>query len=118
MLGTWLLRIRRSKLSTLMAASIITFNLIFLGFIVLLAYRTFSDVTFSEISTTRLALLNESTKRGFDFMTNVSGTAYSIAANKNVIEGLETTPGSKYQMISRRREITEILQHSLVLNEG
>ncbi|MEK3904871.1 cache domain-containing sensor histidine kinase [Paenibacillus sp. FSL R7-0179] len=117
-LGTWLLRIRRSKLSTLMAASIITFNLIFLGFIVLLAYRTFSDVTFREISTTRLALLNESTKRGFDFMTNVSGTAYSIAANKSVIEGLENTPASKYQMISRRREITEILQHSLVLNEG
>lgn len=94
MLGTWLLRIRRSKLSTLMAASIITFNLIFLGFIVLLAYRTFSDVTFKEISTTRLALLNESTKRGFDFMTNVSGTAYSIAANKSVIEGLENTPSS------------------------
>ncbi|WP_340023787.1 hypothetical protein MHI24_01450 [Paenibacillus sp. FSL K6-1096] len=118
MLGRWLLRIRRSKLSTLMAASIIFFNLMLLGFIVLLAYRTFSSVTFSEISSTRLALLNESTKRGFDFMTNVSGTAYSIAANKDVIEGLESVPASKYEMISRKREITEILQHSLVLNEG
>lgn len=117
-LGKWLLRIKRSKLSTLMAASIIFFNLIFLGVIVLLAYRTFSSVAFNEISKTRLALLNESTKRGFDFMANVSGTAYSIAANKSIIEDLETTPSSKYQMISRRREITDILQHSLVLNDG
>ncbi|CAM4239102.1 sensor histidine kinase [Paenibacillus typhae] len=116
--GKWLLRIRRSKLSRLMAASIIFFNLVFLGIVVLLAYRTFSAVTFNEISKSRLALLNESTKRGFDFMANVSGTAYSIAANKTVIEHLETEPVTKYLMISRKREITEILQHTVVLNEG
>ncbi|WP_042198745.1 cache domain-containing sensor histidine kinase [Paenibacillus camerounensis] len=116
--GRWMLRIRRSKLSTLMAASIIFFNLVFMGIIVLLAYRTFSTVTFNEISKSRLALLNESTKRGFDFMANVSGTAYSIAANKTIMEYLETEPVSKYQMISKKREITEILQHTLVLNEG
>ncbi|WP_270166636.1 cache domain-containing sensor histidine kinase [Paenibacillus sp. SYP-B4298] len=110
--GVW----QRSKLSTLMIACFFTLNLLFLLTIAILAYRSFSDVTFTEISRARLALLNESTHRGFDFMTNMTRTAYSVVSNKEVQERLEEAPASKYDALTRRREISALLHHTLVVN--
>lgn len=108
--------LQRSKLSTLMIACFFTLNLLFLLTIAMLAYRSFSDVTFTEISRARLALLNESTNRGFDFMTNMTRTAYSVISNKDVKERLEEAPASKYDALTKRREISDLLHHTLVVN--
>ncbi|WP_128654965.1 cache domain-containing sensor histidine kinase [Paenibacillus sp. 598K] len=107
---------RRRKLATLMIACFFTLNLLFLLAISLLAYRSFSEVTFTEISRARLALLDESSGRGFDFMTNMTRTAYSVISNKEVKERLEESPASDYDTLVRRREISELLHHTLVVN--
>ncbi|MGG4146453.1 sensor histidine kinase [Paenibacillus algorifonticola] len=110
--------LRRSKLSTLMVACFVLLNLLFLLVIIWLSYRSFSDVTFSEISKARLALLNESTNRGFDFMTDMTNTAYSVVSNKDVKEMLEAGAISKYDMLVKRRAISDLLHHTLVVNSG
>ncbi|OXM86480.1 cache domain-containing sensor histidine kinase [Paenibacillus rigui] len=109
---------QRTKLSTLMATCFIILNLTFLLTIIWIAYSSFSGVTFTEISKARLALLNESTKRGFDFITNLTNTAYSVVSNKEVVDRLDGKSISKYEMITKRREISDILHHTLVLNTG
>ncbi|KQX44664.1 hypothetical protein [Paenibacillus sp. Root444D2] len=109
---------KRSKLSSLMIACFICLNLFVLIAIIGLAYQAFSGVTFTEISKARLALLNESTRRGFDFITNVSGIAYSTVSNKQIVEKLEGPLQTKFEMVSNRREISDILHHSLVVNTG
>lgn len=114
----WASVTQRSKLSTLMIACFIFLNLVFLILIIWLSYRSFSDVAFTEISKARLALLNESTKRGFDFMTNITGTAYSVVSNKEVIDRLDGAVQTKYDMLTKRREISDVLHHTLVVNTG
>ncbi|QYR19276.1 sensor histidine kinase [Paenibacillus sp. sptzw28] len=110
--------LQRCRLSTLMAAVFIAFNLVFLAGIVWLAYQSFSSVTFTDISRARLALLNESTRRGFDFIPYVTGTAYSVVSDKNITDLLEAPAASKYEMVLNRRKISEKLQHMLVVSSG
>ncbi len=110
--------LQRSKLSTLMLVCFLGLNLIVLLAIIGLAYRSFSDAAFTEISKARLALLNESTNRGFDFITDITSTAYSVVSNKEVKEQLESAPESKYDALVRRRELSDLLHHMLVVNTG
>ncbi|WKL04695.1 hypothetical protein Q0F98_18255 [Paenibacillus amylolyticus] len=79
-------KLQQSKLSTLMVTCFIAFNLLLVSVVVWLAYQSFSAVTFAEISKARLALLNESTRRGFDFITGVTGTAYGLASNQGTVQ--------------------------------
>ncbi|MEI7025923.1 sensor histidine kinase [Paenibacillus sp. y28] len=111
--------LQRSKLSTLMVSCFIFFNLLFLSAVLWIAYQAFSDVTFTEISKARLALLNESTKRGFDFIPNVTGMSYSLVSSKELIERLERSGAdSKLDLIIKRREVSQLLQRTLVVNKG
>jgi len=112
----WISFIQRSKLSTLMVACFIFLNLLFLIVIDLLAYQAFSRVTFKEISSARLSLLNENTKRGFDFITYVTEAAYSIVTNKEVISRLENPGRTRYDLISSRRDLSDLLRHIRVVN--
>ncbi|UPK44262.1 cache domain-containing sensor histidine kinase [Paenibacillus pabuli] len=111
-------KLQQSKLSTLMVTCFIAFNLLLVSVIVWLAYQSFSAVTFTEISKARLALLNESTRRGFDFITGVTGTAYSLASNRELSNLLETKGTGRLTQIHQRREVSKILDHTLVVSEG
>ncbi|MBR2563048.1 MAG: sensor histidine kinase [Paenibacillus sp.] len=111
-------KLQQSKLSTLMVTCFIAFNLLLVSIIVWLAYQSFSAVTFNEISKARLALLNESTRRGFDFITGVTGTAYSLASNRELSNLLETTNTGRLAQIHQRREVARILDHTMVVSEG
>lgn len=111
-------KLQQSKLTTLMVTCFIAFNLLLVSVIVWLAYQSFSTVTFTEISKARLALLNESTRRGFDFITNVTGTAYSLASNRELSDLLETTGAGRLTQIHQRREVAKILEHTVVVSEG
>ncbi|KGP83744.1 MULTISPECIES: cache domain-containing sensor histidine kinase [unclassified Paenibacillus] len=111
-------KLQQSKLSTLMVTCFIAFNLLLVSVIVWLAYQSFSAVTFTEISKARLALLNESTRRGFDFITGVTGTAYALASNRELSNLLETKGTGRLTQIHQRREVSKILEHTLVVSEG
>lgn len=111
-------RLQQSKLTTLMVTCFIAFNLLLVSVIVWLSYQSFSKVTFTEISNARLALLNESTRRGFDFITNVTGTAYSLASNRELSSLLETAGTGRLTQIHQRREVAKILEHTVVVSEG
>lgn len=111
-------KLQQSKLSTLMVTCFIAFNLLLVSVIVWLAYQSFSGVTFTEISKARLALLNESTRRGFDFITGVTGTAYSLASNRELSSLLETKGAGRLTQIHQRREVSKILDHTVVVSEG
>jgi len=111
-------KLQQSKLTTLMVTCFIAFNLLLVSGIVWLAYQSFSTVTFTEISKARLALLNESTRRGFDFITGVTGTAYSLASNRELSSLLETAGTGRLTQIHQRRELAKILDHTLVVSEG
>ncbi|MFM9277644.1 sensor histidine kinase [Paenibacillus jiagnxiensis] len=111
-------KLQQSKLTTLMVTCFIAFNLLLVSVIVWLAYQSFSTVTFTEISKARLALLNESTRRGFDFITNVTGTAYSLASNRELSNLLDTTGAGRLTQIHQRREAAKILEHTVVVSEG
>ncbi|MDN4605140.1 sensor histidine kinase [Paenibacillus sp. F6_3S_P_1C] len=111
-------KLQQSKLSTLMVTCFIAFNLLLVSIIVWLAYQSFSAVTFTEISKARLALLNESTRRGFDFITGVTGTAYALASNRELSNLLETKGTGRLTQIHQRREVSKILEHTLVVSEG
>ncbi|PYE44421.1 sensor histidine kinase [Paenibacillus barcinonensis] len=111
-------KLQQSKLSTLMVTCFIAFNLLLVSIIVWLSYQSFSAVTFTEISKARLALLNESTRRGFDFITGVTGTAYSLASNRELSSLLETTGMGRLAQIHQRREVSRILDHTIVVSEG
>ncbi|WP_159881810.1 cache domain-containing sensor histidine kinase [Paenibacillus puerhi] len=115
---SWPSLLRRCKLSTLIVVCFIGLNLVLFIGVIWLSYRAFSDVAFSEISKARLALLNESTKRGFDFMTQITNTAYSVVSQKEITERLGGAVESKYDMLMRRREISDKLHHMLVINTG
>lgn len=111
-------KLQQSKLTTLMVTCFIAFNLLLVSGIVWLAYQSFSTVTFTEISKARLALLNESTRRGFDFITGVTETAYSLASNRELSSLLETAGTGRLTQIHQRRELAKILDHTLVVSEG
>ncbi|MGQ8874686.1 cache domain-containing sensor histidine kinase [Paenibacillus sp. TSA_86.1] len=111
-------KLQQSKLSTLMVTCFIVFNLLLVSVIVWLAYQSFSAVTFTEISKARLALLNESTRRGFDFITGVTGTAYGLASNRELSNLLETSKTGRLAQIHQRREVSRILDHTMVVSEG
>jgi sensor histidine kinase YesM len=111
-------KLQQSKLTTLMVTCFIVFNLLLVSMIVWLAYRSFATVTFTEISKARLALLNESTRRGFDFITNVTGTAYSLASNRELSNLLDTSGAGRLTQIHQRREAAKILEHTVVVSEG
>ncbi|NMI06797.1 sensor histidine kinase [Paenibacillus sp. SZ31] len=111
-------KLQQSKLSTLMVTCFIAFNLLLVSVIVWLSYQSFSAVTFAEISKARLALLNESTRRGFDFITGVTGTAYALASNRELSNLLETMETGRLSQIHQRREVSRILDHTLVVSEG
>ncbi|WP_434748424.1 cache domain-containing sensor histidine kinase [Paenibacillus amylolyticus] len=111
-------KLQQSKLSTLMVTCFIAFNLLLVSVIVWLAYQSFSAVTFTEISKARLALLNESTRRGFDFITGVTGTAYGLASNRELSNLLETSNTGRLAQIHQRREVSRILDHTMVVSEG
>ncbi|MFB5675102.1 sensor histidine kinase [Paenibacillus terreus] len=111
-------KLQQSKLTTLMVTCFIAFNLLLVSVIVWLAYQSFATVTFTEISKARLALLNESTRRGFDFITSVTGTAYSLASNRELSNLLDTTGAGRLTQIHQRREAAKILEHTLVVSEG
>lgn len=111
-------KLQQSKLSTLMVTCFIAFNLMLVSVIVWLAYQSFSAVTFTEISKARLALLNESTRRGFDFITGVTGTAYGLASSRELSSLLETTHAGRLAQIHQRREVSRILDHTMVVSEG
>ncbi|WP_426333909.1 histidine kinase [Paenibacillus silvae] len=111
-------KLQQSKLSTLMVTCFIAFNLLLVSIVVWLSYQSFSAVTFTEISKARLALLNESTRRGFDFITGVTGTAYSLASNRELSSLLETTNTGRLAQIHQRREVSRILDHTIVVSEG
>ncbi|WP_419890699.1 cache domain-containing sensor histidine kinase [Paenibacillus xylanexedens] len=111
-------KLQQSKLSTLMVTCFIAFNLLLVSVVVWLAYQSFSAVTFAEISKARLALLNESTRRGFDFITGVTGTAYALASNRELSSLLETADTGRLAQIHQRREVSRILDHTMVVSEG
>ncbi|MCG7379850.1 sensor histidine kinase [Paenibacillus sp. ACRSA] len=111
-------KLQQSKLSTLMVTCFVVFNLLLVSVIVWLAYQSFSAVTFTEISKARLALLNESTRRGFDFITGVTGTAYSLTSNRELSALLETAGKGRLTQIHQRREVSKILDHTVVVSEG
>ena len=111
-------KLQQSKLSTLMVTCFIAFNLLLVSVVVWLAYQSFSTVTFAEISKARLALLNESTRRGFDFITGVTGTAYALASNRELSSLLETADTGRLAQIHQRREVSRILDHTMVVSEG
>lgn len=111
-------KLQQSKLSTLMVTCFIAFNLLLVSIVVWLSYQSFSAVTFTEISKARLALLNESTRRGFDFITGVTGTAYSLASDRELSSLLETTNTGRLAQIHQRREVSRILDHTIVVSEG
>ncbi|WP_433582545.1 cache domain-containing sensor histidine kinase [Paenibacillus amylolyticus] len=111
-------RLQQSKLSTLMVTCFIAFNLLLVSVVVWLAYQSFSAVTFAEISKARLALLNESTRRGFDFITGVTGTAYGLASNRELSNLLEKADTGRLAQIHQRREVSRILDHTMVVSEG
>ncbi|WP_427180980.1 histidine kinase [Paenibacillus sp. TC-CSREp1] len=111
-------KLQQSKLSTLMVTCFIAFNLLLVSIVVWLSYQSFSAVTFTEISKARLALLNESTRRGFDFITGVTGTAYSLASNRELSSLLETANTERLAQIHQRREVSRILDHTIVVSEG
>lgn len=102
----------------MMVTCFIAFNLLLVSVIVWLSYQSFSAVTFAEISKARLALLNESTRRGFDFITGVTGTAYALASNRELSNLLETMETGRLSQIHQRREVSRILDHTLVVSEG
>lgn len=102
----------------MMVTCFIAFNLLLVSVIVWLSYQSFSAVTFAEISKARLALLNESTRRGFDFITGVTGTAYALASNRELSSLLETMETVRLSQIHQRREVSRILDHTLVVSEG
>jgi len=108
--------LKRSKLSTMMVACFILLNLIFLLIVIWFAYRSFSAVTFREISRARLSLLNESTKSGFDFVPDMTNAAYLVVANNDIKERLEKPLNNKLEVVVTRREITDMLRHLLVIN--
>ncbi len=110
-------KLQQSKLTTLMVTCFIAFNLLLVSAIVWLAYQSFSAVTFAEISKARLALLNESTRRGFDFITGVSGTAYSLASNRELATLLHTNNARPLAQIHQRREVSRMIEHTLVVND-
>lgn len=110
-------KLQQSKLTTLMVTCFIVFNLLLVSAIVWLAYQSFSAVTFAEISKARLALLNESTRRGFDFITGVSGTAYSLASNRELATLLHTSNARPLAQIHQRREVSRMIEHTLVVND-
>ncbi|WP_322906874.1 sensor histidine kinase [Paenibacillus campi] len=111
-------KLQQSKLTTLMVTCFIVFNLLLVSVIVWLAYQSFAAVTFAEISKARLALLNESTQRGFDFITNVSSTAYSLASNRELSDLLYTSGSTPLQQIYQRRELARMIEHTLIVNDG
>ncbi|WJM08663.1 histidine kinase [Paenibacillus sp. PK1-4R] len=111
-------KLQQSKLSTLMVTCFIAFNLLLVSVVVWLAYQSFSAVTFAEISKARLALLNESTRRGFDFITGVTGTAYGLASNRELSNLLEKADTGRLSQIHQRREVSRILDHTMVVSEG
>ncbi|MCF7758194.1 sensor histidine kinase [Paenibacillus xylanexedens] len=111
-------KLQQSKLSTLMVTCFIAFNLLLVSVVVWLAYQSFSAVTFAEISKARLALLNESTRRGFDFITGVTGTAYALASNRELSNLLETADTGRLAQIHQRREVSRTLDHTMVVSEG
>ncbi|OMF00804.1 sensor histidine kinase [Paenibacillus sp. FSL H7-0942] len=111
-------KLQQSKLSTLMVTCFIAFNLLLVSVVVWLAYQSFSAVTFAEISKARLALLNESTRRGFDFITGVTGTAYALVSNRELSSLLETADTGRLAQIHQRREVSRILDHTMVVSEG
>ncbi len=111
-------KLQQSKLTTLMVTCFIAFNLLLVSVIVWLAYQSFSAVTFAEISKARLALLNESTRRGFDFIAAVSGTAYSLASNRELANLLYTQDAGSLAQIHQRREVSRMIEHTLVVNDG
>ncbi|MEK4271878.1 sensor histidine kinase [Paenibacillus sp. FSL R7-0026] len=111
-------KLQQSKLSTLMVTCFIAFNLLLVSVVVWLAYQSFSAVTFAEISKARLALLNESTRRGFDFITGVTGTAYALASNRELSNLLEKADTGRLAQIHQRREVSRILDHTMVVSEG
>lgn len=111
-------KLQQSKLSTLMVTCFIAFNLLLVSVVVWLAYQSFSAVTFAEISKARLALLNESTRRGFDFITGVTGTAYGLASNRELSNLLEKADTGRLAQIHQRREVSRILDHTMVVSEG
>ncbi|MDT0125431.1 sensor histidine kinase [Paenibacillus sp. RRE4] len=111
-------KLQQSKLSTLMVTCFIAFNLLLVSIIVWLAYQSFSAVTFAEISKARLALLNESTRRGFDFITGVTGTAYGLASNRELSNLLDTSRTGRLAQIHQRREVSKILDHTMVVSDG
>ena len=111
-------KLQQSKLSTLMVTCFIAFNLLLVSIIVWLAYQSFSAVTFTEISKARLALLNESTRRGFDFITGVTGTAYGLASNRELSNLLDTSKTGRLAQIHQRREVSRILDHTMVVSDG
>lgn len=111
-------KLQQSKLSTLMVTCFIAFNLLLVSIVVWLSYQSFSAVTFTEISKARLALLNESTRRGFDFITGVTGTAYSLASDRELSSLLETANTGRLAQIHQRREVSRMLDHTIVVSEG
>ncbi|WP_339834772.1 sensor histidine kinase [Paenibacillus sp. FSL R7-0272] len=111
-------KLQQSKLSTLMVTCFIAFNLLLVSIIVWLAYQSFSAVTFTEISKARLALLNESTRRGFDFITGVTGTSYGLASNRELSNLLDTSNTGRLAQIHQRREVSKILDHTMVVSDG
>lgn len=102
----------------MMVTCFIAFNLLLVSVVVWLAYQSFSAVTFAEISKARLALLNESTRRGFDFITGVTGTSYALASNRELSSLLETADTGRLAQIHQRREVSRILDHTMVVSEG
>nr|WP_154959840.1 sensor histidine kinase [Paenibacillus xylanexedens] len=111
-------KLQQSKLSTLMVTCFIAFNLLLVSIVVWLAYQSFSAVTFTEISKARLALLNESTRRGFDFITGVTGTSYGLASNRELSNLLDTSNTGRLAQIHQRREVSKILDHTMVVSDG
>ncbi|WP_248928424.1 sensor histidine kinase [Paenibacillus hamazuiensis] len=109
---------RKSKLSTIMVACFIFLNLLFLTAIIWIAYNSFSAATFEEISRARLALLNESTKRGFDFNQQMTGTALTVVSNKDIVDRLAAPANSSFDIITKRREISDLLHHFMVITAG
>lgn len=101
-----------------MVTCFIAFNLLLVSIVVWLAYQSFSAVTFTEISKARLALLNESTRRGFDFITGVTGTSYGLASNRELSNLLDTSNTGRLAQIHQRREVSKILDHTMVVSDG
>jgi two-component system sensor histidine kinase YesM len=109
---------KKMKLTTIIVASFVTVFALFILGLSLMSYKIFFDFTSQEISTARLALLNENTKKVSNFNTGISEAASYIAANRTLIETFSNPVESNYKAIEEQRALVDLLNVVASLKRG